>query len=81
MKTKNEKDSTKTLENSPNPDEFVPKDGGIHAWIVMTCCFVINGLFQGVVDSYGELFVHLKEKYQDDENVSMKVSLGEYVHY
>lgn len=31
--------------------------------------------FYGIADSFGELFVHIREKYQDDPNVAFKVSL------
>ena len=63
-------------EEEKEEEEFVPKDGGAKAWLVVVCCFLINGLFYGIADSFGELFVHIREKYQDDPNVAFKVSLG-----
>ena len=64
--------------DSANKDQedYVPKDGGVHAWLVMICCFIINGIFYGIVDSYGVLTIKLLEKYQDDPNKATKVSLG-----
>ena len=76
IKLTEEKNPTKANSNNKKQEDFVPTDGGVHAWVVMVCCFIINGLFYGVVDSYGQLYVHLTEKYHDDPNVAMKVSLG-----
>ena len=66
-------DQTKLQESK---EEFVPKDGGAQAWLVVICCFIINGVFYGIVDSYGVLYVDLKEHFKDIPNAATQVSLG-----
>merc|ERR1712029_651904 len=56
------KSTSKTEEQT----EFVPPDGGFQAWLVMICSFLCNCVIFGIHNSFGVLFVFLKEGYKDD---------------
>ena len=75
VKEGNTKQSVEQTEQEPQED-FVPQDGGAQAWLVMICSFIINGVFYGIVDSYGVLFVPLREHFEDTPNAATQVSLG-----
>lgn len=64
-----------TSEEEYNKREFVPPDGGFQAWLVMACCFLCNGVIFGIINSYGVIFVYLKEGYKDDDEAATKASL------
>jgi len=54
-----------------------PPDGGIKAWIVVFCSFLINGIVFGIINTYGILFVKLKESLaaSGEEDAAFKCSL------
>lgn len=64
------KSTSKTEEQT----EFVPPDGGLQAWLVMICSFLCNGVIFGIHNSFGVLFVFLKEGYKDDPDAATKAS-------
>ena len=77
MKIKEGKTKPPVEQKVPETQEdFIPQDGGAQAWLVMICSFIINGVFYGVVDSYGVLFVPLREHFEDIPNAATQVSLG-----
>ena len=41
----------------------------------MICSFLCNGVIFGIINSYGVLFVYLKEGYEDDSEAATKASL------
>jgi MCP family monocarboxylic acid transporter-like MFS transporter 10 len=41
----------------------------------MICAFLCNGIIFGIINSYGVLFVYLKEGYKGDEEAATKASL------
>lgn len=38
-----------------------PPDGGCWAWLVLIGCFLVNGIIFGIINTFGILFVRLKE--------------------
>ena len=36
-------------------------DGGCWAWLVLLGCFLVNGIIFGIINTFGILFVQLKE--------------------
>ena len=38
-----------------------PPDGGCKAWLVMLCSFVVNGVVFGIINTFGIIFVKLKD--------------------
>jgi len=45
--------------------EDQPPDGGFWAWLVMTSCFLANGIVFGIINTFGILFVKLKKDMED----------------
>jgi len=39
----------------------VPPDGGLWAWVVCVCCFLVNGIIFGIINTFGILFMKLKK--------------------
>ena len=37
----------------------------LKAWLVMFCCFCTNGIIFGIINTFGILFVKLKEDMED----------------
>lgn len=76
------KSRTETLENTEEivvtqqeqKIQMEPPDGGAQAWLVMFCSFLCNGIIFGTVNSYGVLFVYLKERFKDSEDAATKAS-------
>lgn len=54
---------------------FVPPDGGCQAWLVMICSFLTNGVIFGIINSFGVIFVYLKDRFGDDSDAATKASL------
>ena len=46
----------------------------LQAWLVMICSFLCNGVIFGIHNSFGVLFVFLKEGYKDDPDAATKAS-------
>merc|ERR1712123_477503 len=42
-----------------------PPDGGFWAWLVMMSCFLANGIVFGIINTFGILFVKLKEDMEE----------------
>lgn len=38
-----------------------PPDGGVKAWVIMVCSFLVNGIVFSIINTFGILFVKLKE--------------------
>lgn len=57
--------------------DVVPPDGGVRAWVVMICCFLVNGIIFGIINTYGILFVRLKADMEEagEEDVASKCAL------
>lgn len=57
--------------------EVVPPDGGFRAWVVMICCFLVNGIIFGIINTFGILFVRLKADMEEagEEDVASKCAL------
>ena len=57
--------------------EVVPPDGGAWAWLVMVACFLVNGIIFGIINTFGILFVRLKQVMEESgvEDASAKCSL------
>merc|ERR1712135_99985 len=47
-----------------------PPDGGVRAWIVMICSFLCNGIIFGLINSYGAIYVALKNQYDQEKSES-----------
>merc|ERR1712192_309312 len=54
-----------------------PPDGGAWAWLVMSACFLVNGIIFGIINTFGILFVELKKEMVANgvEDASAKCSL------
>ena len=48
--------------NSEKYSEQEPPDGGCWAWLVLLGCFLVNGIIFGIINTFGILFVELKEE-------------------
>ena len=54
-----------------------PPDGGCKAWLVMVCSFTVNGVTFGILNTFGIIFVKLKENLEaaGAEEAALKSSL------
>ena len=54
-----------------------PPDGGCKAWLVMLCSFTVNGVVFGIINTFGIIFVKLKENLEAAgvEEAAFKCSL------
>jgi len=54
-----------------------PPDGGWKAWLVMLCSFTVNGVVFSIINTFGIIFVELKENLEaaGDEDAAFKCSL------
>ena len=54
-----------------------PPDGGCKAWLVMVCSFIVNGVTFGILNTFGIIFVKLKENLEaaGAEEAALKSSL------
>merc|ERR1719500_1726723 len=54
-----------------------PPDGGCRAWFVMVCSFLVNGIVFSIINTFGILFVKLKEELEEagDEDAAFKTSI------
>ena len=54
-----------------------PPDGGWKAWLVMVCSFIVNGVVFGIINTFGIIFVKLKENLEaaGEEEAAFKCSL------
>ena len=52
-------------------------DGGWKAWLVMVCSFIVNGVIFGIINTFGIIFVQLKENLESagEEEAALKCSL------
>jgi len=57
--------------------EVDPPDGGFQAWFIMVCSFLVNGIVFSIINTFGILFVKLKEHFEDDgvEDAAFKCAL------
>lgn len=46
-------------------EDFRPPDGGFWAWLVVVASFLTNGIIFGTINSFGVIFVYLKEQYSE----------------
>ena len=60
-----------------NSELIDPPDGGWKAWLVMVCSFIVNGVIFGTINTFGIIFVKLKENLDDsgEEEAALKSSL------
>jgi len=66
------------FEDRPRKEqEVVPPDGGFWAWLVMTACFLTNGIIFGIINTFGVLFVKLRSDMEEagEEDAAFKCSL------
>lgn len=61
--------------STENIEHMEPPDGGAQAWLVMFSSFLCNGIIFGTINSYGVLFVYLKDRFKDNEDAATKASL------
>ena len=57
--------NTNISEKSSDTDRYCqqdPPDGGCWAWLVLVGCFLVNGIIFGIINTFGILFVELKEE-------------------
>ena len=47
--------------NSERYSHQEPPDGGCWAWLVLLSCFLVNGIIFGIINTFGILFVQLKQ--------------------
>jgi len=54
-----------------------PPDGGCRAWFVMVCSFLVNGIVFSIINTFGILFVKLKEELEEagDDDAAFKTSI------
>lgn len=54
-----------------------PPDGGCKAWFIMICSFLVNGIVFSIINTFGILFVKLKEDLEKsgDEDAAFKCAL------
>lgn len=54
-----------------------PPDGGCRAWFIMICSFLVNGIVFSIINTFGILFVKLKEELEaaGDEDAAFKTSI------
>ena len=48
--------------NSERYSDQEPPDGGCWAWLVLLGCFLVNGIIFGIINTFGILFVELKQE-------------------
>jgi len=60
-----------------NKEEIVPPDGGCWALLVMFACFLCNGVIFGILNTFGILYVELRQKMEEAgiEDSAFKCSL------
>jgi len=65
------------MANSLEINAADPPDGGWKAWLVMVCSFVVNGIVFSIINTFGILFVKLKENLEaeGDKDAAFKCSL------
>ena len=55
--------NTNTSEKSSEKySDQEPPDGGCWAWLVLLGCFLVNGIIFGIINTFGILFVELKQE-------------------
>jgi len=47
-----------------------PPDGGVRAWVIMISSFLCNGIIFGLINSYGAIYVALKNQYDQEKSES-----------
>ena len=54
-----------------------PPDGGWKAWLVVVCSFIVNGVVFSIINTFGIIFVKLKENLEEAgvEDAAFKCSL------
>jgi len=54
-----------------------PPDGGCTAWLIMICSFLVNGIVFSIINTFGILFVKLKEELEaaGDKDAAFKTSM------
>ena len=62
-----------------------PPDGGFWAWLVLVGCFLVNGIIFGIINTFGILFVQLKQDMEaagveDAATKCGKLKLSEKIH-
>jgi len=69
--------SDKDSQHEVEPTRVEPPDGGAWAWLVMSACFLVNGIIFGIINTFGILFVELKKEMVANgvEDASAKCSL------
>uniref|UniRef100_T1IVH9 Uncharacterized protein n=1 Tax=Strigamia maritima TaxID=126957 RepID=T1IVH9_STRMM len=71
VKCNSHKSTPKTGKN----DRECQMDSGFKAWMVCFASFWTNGTIFGIINSTGVLYVELKEKYKDTENVTVLAAI------
>lgn len=57
-----------------NEEFHVPPDGGFHAYLVMICAFMCNGILFGIINTYSVIYLSLQRQLKEsgDELASSK---------
>ena len=58
-------------------EQIDPPDGGWKAWLVVVCAFIVNGVVFSILNTFGIVFVKLKENLEEAgvEDAAFKCSL------
>lgn len=67
--------ATAAVVDKKNEESFhEPPDGGFHAYLVMICAFMCNGILFGIINTYSVIYLSLQRQLKDsgDELASSK---------
>lgn len=71
---KNNADKIHVSDNKNVTNVYEPPDGGLHAYLIMMCAFMCNGILFGIINSYSVIYLSLQRQLKEsgDELASSK---------